>query len=71
MNFVINLIIGLAFAFIASLFAPKQKAPKPGTVGDVPRTQEGAEVWRGWGTFWLRSPMIHWYGDQDTSAIKG
>lgn len=67
-----NLLIGIAFNFVAFLFRPKQEPPRAASLDDVniPITKEGTEFVRVYGTVWIDAPLIHWYGDYKTVAIK-
>jgi hypothetical protein len=66
-----NLIIGLIFTAISWLLRPKPEPPKPNTSDfNVPLTKEGAEIGKVYGTVWIRSPQIVWWGDRKTEKIK-
>ncbi|WP_212525845.1 vWA domain-containing protein [Actibacterium sp. MT2.3-13A] len=67
-----NLIIGLIFTAISYLLTPKPKGPKPGTLDDfgIPRAAEGDEIGKIYGTVWIKSPQVAWYGDLRTEKIR-
>lgn len=67
----VNLLIGLVLAAITSLLRPKPEPPKPSTIGDfsIPVTKEGQEVGIVYGTAWITSPQIVWYGDFGTKPV--
>lgn len=71
-NWFIQLAIAIIFSFIAFMLRPTPKPPKAATLADVkiPITKEGEEVGKIYGTVWLRSPQVHWYGDFKTRPIK-
>ncbi len=48
---------------------PKQKAQPPGTF-DVPTVEEGAPIGVLYGSGWIESPVIAWWGDTRTTPIK-
>jgi hypothetical protein len=53
------------------LLRPKPEPPKPNTSDfNVPLTKEGAEIGKVYGTVWIRSPQIVWWGDRKTEKIK-
>lgn len=63
-------IVAWVFTSVVSyLLTPKPKAPKPGTF-DVPTVEEGARIGVLYGSGWITSPVIHWWGDTRTTAIK-
>lgn len=67
-----NLLIGVVLSVILSFLRPKPEPPKPSTISDfdIPVTKEGTEVPVIYGTIWIDSPQIVWYGDFKTAAIK-
>lgn len=71
MNFLAQLFVGIFLAVVAAFLAPRPPKPEPGKLGDIPRTEEGADIPRIYGTVWIKSPNVVWYGDFDTVAIKG
>lgn len=67
-----NLLISLVFSYISFLLTPKPEAPKAATLDDfnLPRANEGDVIGKPYGTVWIRSPQIAWYGDFKSTAIK-
>lgn len=67
-----NLIIGLILSFVSFLLAPKPQPPKAATLDDidVPVTKEGTEIGVAYGTVWIDSPQIVWYGDFEAIPIR-
>ena len=67
-----NLIIGLVLALVTYLMRPKPEPPKPTALKDVnvPVTKEGTEIGVVYGTVWIDSPQIVWYGDYKTTPVK-
>ena len=65
------LLRGLLFFFISVLLRPKPPTPKPATLDDlnVPRASEGDEVGKVYGTVWIKSPQVVWYGDLLSTPI--
>lgn len=68
----VNLIIGLVLSLVSAFLRPKPEPPKPNTIGDfnIPITKEGQEVGIVYGTAWIYSPQIVWYGDFKTEPVK-
>jgi hypothetical protein len=68
----VNLIIGLVLSLVGLLLRPKPEPPKPNTIGDfnIPITKEGSEIPIVYGTVWITSPQIVWYGDFRTEPVK-
>lgn len=67
-----NLLIGLVFTAISYLLQPKPEGPKAATLDDfnVPRSSEGDEIGKVYGTVWINSPQIAWFGDFKSTPIK-
>lgn len=67
----LNLLISIGLSYIASLFREKTPPPQAGTIQDsnVPITEEGAEVGINYGTNWIDSPQITYYGDFETKPV--
>ncbi len=72
MNFLVQLGLMVLSAIIQYALAPKPEAPKAATMDDVqaPTADEGTEVPVIFGTVWLRSPNMLWYGDMGSTPIK-
>ena len=68
----INFAIGLVFSYISFLLRPTPEPPKAATLDDVdiPVAKQGQEIAKIYGTVWMRSPNVHWYGDFKTVPIK-
>lgn len=68
----VNLLIGLVLSLVSALLRPKPEPPKPNTIGDfkIPVTKEGEEVGIVYGTAWINSPQIVWYGNLATKPVK-
>jgi len=62
----------LLFAFLSLFLRPKPTPPPPGTIedSDVPIVNASDPVPRIYGTVWIRSPNVVWYGDLRTTPIK-
>lgn len=54
---------------VSYLLTPKPKAPTPTTM-EAPTVEEGAPIMVLLGSGWIESPVIHWFGDTRTTAIK-
>lgn len=72
MNFVAQLLLGLAAAFVSYLLTPRPEPPPPAELDDfdIPRAEEGAEIGYAAGSPWIKSAQVHWYGDFRSEAIK-
>lgn len=72
MNFAIQIGLALLSALVMYLLRPKIEGPKPATVGDfdIPKTQEGEEIGRLYGTYWFKDAQIVWHGDFTSEGIK-
>lgn len=72
MTFVGNLLLGIVANLVSVLLSPRPEAPKPGTMDDVdiPRTEEGAEIGAAYGSPWIKSAQIHWWGDFSSEPIR-
>ncbi len=71
-NFFIQLAVMVVSSFIMQALAPKPPTPKAASLEDVDATmaEEGQEIPVIFGTYWMSSPNILWYGDMKTRAIK-
>lgn len=67
-----KLLLALVFNYISYLLAPKPKSPKAAGLDDfnIPRSEEGEETGIIFGTVWIKSPQVVWYGDLRSVAIK-
>lgn len=72
MNFALQLGLILLTMAVLYLFRPKVTGPASATVGefDVPKTKEGEEIGRAYGTNWFKSAQIPWNGDFNSEEIK-
>lgn len=68
----VNFAIGLALQLIAFLLTPRPKPPPPlkPKEYDVPRTEEGVEVMKVYGSAWCKGPHVVWFGHKRTKKIK-
>lgn len=64
-----QIVIWVVTTVISYLLQPKPKAPAPGKI-EVPTTEEGAPIGVLYGSAWIESPIIAWWGDIRTTAIK-
>lgn len=57
---------------ISYALAPKPQNAKPASLDDVnaPTAEEGREIGIVFGTVWIESPNVVWFGDFDTSPIR-
>ena len=64
--------LGLLFSYLAFLLRPKPKAPPPSTIedSDVPVVNASDPIPRIYGTVWIKSPNVVWYGDLRTTPIR-
>jgi hypothetical protein len=67
-NFLVQLIIGLALAFISFLLMPRPKVAKPNEVQDLqsPTAESGRPIPVVFGTVLIESPNVLWYGEKRT-----
>lgn len=72
MNFALQLGLIALTMLAVYLFRPKIQGPAPTTAGafDIPKTKEGEELGRLYGTKWLEDVQIVWHGDFTSEAIK-
>lgn len=66
-----ELLIWFASALAVYLLRPKPKQPNIPVAGkvDVPKTQEGDEIGKVFGTVWITDPQVVWYGDFRSEEI--
>lgn len=64
--------LGLLFSYLAYLLRPKPSAPPPSTIedSDVPVVDTSSPIPRIYGTVWIKSPNVVWYGDLRTTPIR-
>lgn len=67
-----NLLLGIVLNFVSFLLRPKPEPPPASTLADVniPITKEGTEFGKVYGTVWIDSALIHWYGDFKSVPIR-
>lgn len=72
MNIFFALALGLLLSYLAYLLRPKPPAPEPGTieVSDVPVANAADPIPKIYGTVWVKSPNVVWYGDLRTVPIR-
>lgn len=67
------LVVWAVVTVASALLTPKQKVQnaRPGAFGeDIPYVAESAAIPVGWGTFWVTSANLVWWGDVRMTAIK-
>lgn len=66
------LLVGLLVLGISVLLIRSQPDTDPITAGevDIPKVEEGEELGRVYGTYWISDPQVHWWGDVDAVPIK-
>ena len=66
------LAVSLAFSILSYLLTPKPKPPAAPTVEkfDIPNAEQGQVIPKVYGTAWLNSPIVAWYGDVGAYPIK-
>lgn len=64
-----QIVLWVVTTVISYLLKPKPKAPAPGEF-DVPTTEEGASIGVLYGSGWIESPIVAWWGDVRTTAIQ-
>lgn len=50
------------------LLQPKTPTPQPGKI-EAPTVQEGTPIGVLWGSAWIQSPIVAWFGDTRSSPI--
>lgn len=63
------LALSLIMYFVAR---PKPQHAKPPELGDfqAPTVEEGTDILMIFGTVWMKSPVVGWYGDLDYEPIR-
>lgn len=71
MTFALQLALIAITLLAVYLFRPKVKGPAPATAGafNIPKTKEGEEIGRLYGTYWFTDVQIVWHGDFTSEAI--
>lgn len=66
------LLVGLLVVGISLLLIRSQPKTDPATAGevDIPKVEEGEELGRVYGTYWIKDPQVHWWGDVEAIPIK-
>lgn len=61
----IFLAISLIFSVLSALLAPKPEPPPAPEVGkfDMPNVEQGIILQKVYGTAWVKSPSVVWWGD--------
>ena len=72
MNIYVQIGLAILSAVVMYLLQPKIEGPKPATAKDfdIPKTQEGEEIGRLFGTKWLEDTQVVWHGDFASEGIK-
>ena len=70
-NFFFQLAVMVVSGIISYALAPKPPKPKPAALADfdAPTAEEGRPMPVVFGTVWLRSPNVLWYGDLRAEPI--
>ncbi|MZR14219.1 hypothetical protein GQE99_14445 [Maritimibacter sp. DP07] len=70
-TWLIQLAVGVALTALSVLLKPKPEPPKAATFDDldIPRVDEGTEIGIVFGTMWIESPSVAWYGDFDARPV--
>lgn len=61
------LVLGISFLLIRA--QPKSEPITAGEV-DIPKVEEGEEIGRIYGTYWIGDAQVHWFGDVEAVAIR-
>lgn len=67
------LIVWVVTTVLSAMLTPKQKVQnaRPGAFGeDIPYVTESNAIPVGWGTFWISSSNLVWWGNVRMTAIK-
>ncbi len=72
MGFWTALGLGLLFSYLSYLLRPKPKAPPAGQIEEsgVPMATAARPIPKIYGTVWVKSPNVVWYGDLKTEPIR-
>lgn len=72
LNFLVQLLIGIALNIIAYLIMPKPKQEQGADTKDLddPTAEAGKPVPVVWGTLTLKGLNILWYGEKETVMVK-
>lgn len=70
-NFFAQLAIIVVSSLLSNALRPKVAPPKPAGIEDVdaPTAEEGKPIPVVFGTVWITSPNLIWYGDLRTTPI--
>lgn len=74
-SFLISLAISLVVSAVSYMITPRAsgvKSPEPATLEqlDVPTAEDGKEIGVLFGTRWVNSPNVIWYGDLYCEPVK-
>lgn len=71
-NLWVQIGIMIVSAIISYALTPKPPTPKPAALSDfdVPTAEEGRPIPVIFGTVWIKSPNVLWYGDLRATPIK-
>jgi len=72
MDFITLIILQLISLVVSYSLAPKPETEPPAALQDfkVPSAEEGKELGVVFGTVWIESPNVTWYGDLKAVPIK-
>lgn len=65
----VQLLAWIVVSYIQYLLQPKPEPPEPGKV-EIPTVEEGRKVGILFGTRWIKSSHIFWWGDVKTTPIR-
>lgn len=65
----LSLLISLVLFFLFKKPIPEQPPVAAGEL-DIPKVNEGDEVGRVHGSYWIKDPQVAWFGDQASEPIK-
>lgn len=68
----ISLLVNVLLAALAAKFQKPPPDPPSNDLEDfnIPVAKEGQEIGKVYGTIWLKSPQVVWYGDFKKTKIK-